>query len=370
MKTRNIDRGSRRVWVGALVAAGALAAAPASAQFPDVESPAECPGCSAAAPAPDAALAAFLGTWSTPATSRDDPAWAVEDFFCFTACTPGGREKIAALLGDSAHAPRSAVELFPEAAAANAADAAEVLVAPAVAAAVEPGAGGTRFACSPDGFAPLVVSALPLAIVLESGRVVLRYEEFGARRAIAFGGGHDRGAAGPAAFGASAARIENGALVVRTSGIPRGRIYSAFGSREHGDRLTAVERYRVSGDGQWLDLTLELSDPDTLRAPLVLVKRWRRAEHETLRSHGCDALAAGLEGVVFEYLDPARIDARRASTGAATGLQPPGLVSRFASASTRAAPASAASDTRPAAASTFTSAASDSVPSPAPLPLK
>jgi hypothetical protein len=67
----------------------------------------------------------------------------------------------------------------------------------------------------------------------------------------------------------------------------------------------------VSGDGRWLDLTLELVDADTLREPLVLTKRWRRTERETLRSHGCDVMSAGLEGVVFEYVDPAKIDARR-----------------------------------------------------------
>lgn len=363
MRSWNIHRG---VWLGALAAAGALAGGPVAAQFPDVESDVECPGCRAADARPDSALAAFLGTWSTPATSQSDPAWAVEDFFCFTACTPRGRVKIAALLADPANARRSAVELFPDAAAANAGDARSVL---ALEAAAGPAAAGTRFACGPDGFAPLVVSALPLAIERQGGRVVLRYEEFGARRSIPFGG-HDRGAAEPAPFGASTARIENGALVMETRGVPRGRIYSAFGRLEHGDRLTAVERYRVSGDGQWLSLTLELTDPDTLRAPLVLVKRWRRAEHETLHSHGCDALSAGLEGVAFEYVDPAKIDARRASARAATGLQPPALVSRLASVSTRAAPGSAASDTTPAPASTFTSAASDSVPSPAPLALK
>ncbi|HZF29424.1 MAG TPA: hypothetical protein VE907_09920 [Gammaproteobacteria bacterium] len=261
----------------------------------------------------DPALAAFLGTWSSPLTSQDDPAWSVEDFYCFAACTAGGRASAAALLRDPANARRPTLELLPEAAAANARDAVRLLTPGAAARTAPPAtalARAARFACSPDGFVSQVLSPLPLAIELAPGRVVLHYEEFGARRAIHLGG-HHHGPAAAAPFGVSTARLESGTLVVETSGIPPGRLYGAFGSLPHGERLSAVERYTVSGDGRWLDLTLELTDPDTLREPLVLTKRWRRAEHETLRSHGCDVLSAGLDGVVFEYLDPAKVDARR-----------------------------------------------------------
>lgn len=372
MQTRKVRRSLRRGQTIALVAAGALLSGAAAGQFPDLKSEIECAGCGAAVENGDA-LAPFAGVWSTPAASQDDPAWEAEDFFCFVACTPRGREIVAGVLRDPANARRSAVELFPEAAAANAGDATKLLT-PAAAVNAAPGAnaGTTRFACNPDGLVPQVLSPLPLAIEGQAAHVVLRYEEFGVRR-IASVGEPDHGTAGLSAFGTSSARIENGALVVRTTRIAPGRIYGAFGKLAHGPRASTVERYTVSGDGRWLELTLGLTDPDTLREPLVLVKRWRRAaEHETLRAHGCDALSAGLEGVVFEYLDPAKIDARRAQARAVTGLQPPpaGLASRFASVSTRGEPGSAASETLPATASTFTSAASDRVPSPTPLPFK
>ncbi|HET8697919.1 MAG TPA: hypothetical protein VFO94_10560 [Gammaproteobacteria bacterium] len=262
-------------------------------------------------PVAHAALAAFVGTWSSPLTAQDDPGWSAADFFCFTGCTPAGREAIAALLRDKANAARSAVQLFPQAADIDASHAARALAPSAAARAASggPPPGGTRFACAADGFAAQVLSPLPLAIEQAAGRVVLRYEEFGVRRVIGLDGGHQHRAEAP--LGASRARLDGGALVIETSGIPPGRLYAAFGGLPHGERLRAVERYTMSPDGRWLDLALELVDPDVLAAPLVVSKRWRRTVGATLRAHGCDPLSAGLAGVVFEYLDPAKVDARR-----------------------------------------------------------
>jgi len=99
---------------------------PAYAQFPDVQSEAECPGC--AAVVATAALP-FESTWSTPLTASDDAAWAPEDF--------------AAL-----------------------------------------GAHPLRFGCDKLTFVEQVTSPLPLQIRREGGALVLRYEERGAVRAV------------------------------------------------------------------------------------------------------------------------------------------------------------------------------------------
>ena len=86
--TRRLVRARRRGGGLPNVAVLALAtfALPALAQFPDVLSESECPGCEAQlAPSP------FDGTWSSPLTAGGESGWALEDYFCFAACTAEGR---------------------------------------------------------------------------------------------------------------------------------------------------------------------------------------------------------------------------------------------------------------------------------------
>ena len=109
----------------------------------------------------------------------------------------------------------------------------------------------------------------------------------------------------------SRGRFEDGVLVVETNGIPAGRLSEWLGGLAHRDALHAVERYSVSADGRWLDLTLTLDDPATLVKPLVVTKRWVRAPRARILHYGCDVMSAGLSGVFAEYLDPRIIEARR-----------------------------------------------------------
>jgi hypothetical protein len=268
-----------------------LAATPARAQFPDVSSENECPGCGAALEALEAPRLA--GVWSSPLTSADDPAWAREDFACFIACTPADRARAAAALPRDAGSEHAAYPLF-------------------------------QFACDPRGFAEQVVSPLPLQIEVLPGRVVLHYEEFGATRTIALGARSAAVAGEPTLLGTSSARIDNGALVVETHGIAARRVYAWFGGRAPSEQLRATERYAASADGAWLELTLELVDPQALSAPLVLVKRWRRVPGVEIAHYGCDVMSGQLEGVFAEYVDPARVDERRAGASSArlTAISP------------------------------------------------
>jgi hypothetical protein len=293
---------STRVWLAGVLSCVALAALalsrPVLAQVPDVPSR-ECPGC-LAQPAP----ARFDGIWSSALTAGGEPGWALADYFCFAACSSEGRAEAERLLAGAETAQRPALELYPRAVAANSRSVEQLAAGLAPSDGQLPG-----FSCDPHGFAAQVVSPLPLEIRSDAGRVTLRYEEFAAERAIAFGGAP----ADPhgAALGVSTGRFEGDALVVETRGIPAGRLSKSLGGFAHSDALRTVERYSVSADGRWLDLVLTLDDPATLAKPLVVTKRWVRAPRARIARHACDVMSAGLGGVFAEYLDPAIIDSRR-----------------------------------------------------------
>jgi hypothetical protein len=235
---------------------------PARAQFPDVQSEAECRGCAA-----QLATLPLEGTWSTALTAADDAGWALEDFACVTACTAEGRAQAAALLADPRNAQRPTVELLPALAALN--------------------ARSLPFGCDALGFAEQVVSPLPLSIRREGGAIVLRYEERGAVRRISL--------AGDVPLGASTGRFERDSLVIETRDA----------------RVNATERYSVSADGRWLELTLELNSTGKGSPPTVLTKRWLRTPNARIAAHWCDVMSAGLEASLADYLDPRTIDARR-----------------------------------------------------------
>ena len=302
-RTRQWTPGRRGAASSSAALALAAFALPALAQFPDVLSESECRGCAARFSA-----ARFDGTWSSALTAAVEPGWALEDFFCFAACTTEGREEAKRLLTGTETAHRSALELYPRAVAANA-RAVEQL---AVVAGPRPPAGRLPgFSCDRLGFAAQAVSPLPLEIETEAERVILRYEEFGATRVISLTGDDVRPHGGRTSFGASKGRLEHGKLVVETSGMLAGRLSDWLGGFAHSDALRTTERYSVSDDGRSLDLELTFDDPATLAKPLVVTKRWLRTPRARIMHHGCDVMSAGLGGVFAEYVDPRIIDARR-----------------------------------------------------------
>jgi len=292
--------------------AALFGSSPLAAQFPNVESEIECPGCTARDHVAEAKLTTFAGTWSSALTSEDDAAWAVEDFFCFAACTPEAHDTATELLENPANAQRSSLELYSQVVAANVRSAASVMTPAARAQADGPRAWPSepKFSCEPQGFAAQVVSPLPVEIEVEPGRLLLRYNELGVTRTIGLGSATRPHASSP--LGVSLARLEDGVLVVETTGLAADRLYGWFGGAPHSDKLRAIERYSLSDDGAWLNLVLQLRDPETFTTPLVVTKRWRRTPNVRIAPHVCDVMAAQLEGVFAEYVDPAKIDARRA----------------------------------------------------------
>src|SRR5262245_22201748 len=262
--------------------ATSIASLTAGAQYPGLTSKVECSGCDDAVETP--AARAFAGTWSSALTSPENTGWGAEDFLCFIACTPGAWAAATALLQDPANAKTSSVALLPRVVAANVQDASRLLLsAPSAQLAA-----ARLITCEPHGFATQVLSPLPLRIEQRADGFTLRYEEFGVERVAPFG---TSSAQRMNRHGVSTARFEGGALVIETTQLPAGRFYDWFGAIAYTDRLRAVERYTVSGDGQWLNLDVSFDDPATLREPLRLRKRWRRTPDAELLPYACEAIS-------------------------------------------------------------------------------
>jgi len=115
-----------------------------------------------------------------------------------------------------------------------------------------------------------------------AGRLELHYGEWNARRTIFMDGRpHPRGQA-PTGLGHSVGRWDGEILVIETVGIARSLIWAGgvtvtAGGFETSDQLTVTERFVKASDGKTLMLTATLTDPVSLRAPLVLKHMWRWA---------------------------------------------------------------------------------------------
>ena len=113
-------------------------------------------------------------------------------------------------------------------------------------------------------------------------RVELHYGEWDARRTV-YMDGRPRPGGAPTRLGHSVGRWDGDTLVVETSGIARSLMWGGGGNAaattgfETSDQLTVTERFTKAPDGRTLMLTATLTDPVSLRAPLVLKHIWRWA---------------------------------------------------------------------------------------------
>jgi hypothetical protein len=118
-------------------------------------------------------------------------------------------------------------------------------------------------------------------------RVELHYGEWDARRTVYMDGRpHPRGQ--PATrLGHSVGRWEGDALVIESTGVARSLVWGGgMGVTSNGfetsDQLSVTERFVKASDGKTLTLTATLTDPVSLRAPLVLKHMWRWAPESTI----------------------------------------------------------------------------------------
>jgi hypothetical protein len=89
----------------------------------------------------------------------------------------------------------------------------------------------------------------------------------------------------PSWFGDSIGHYENGdTLVIDTIGLSTGYSYIDNFRTPHTEKEHVVERYKMTADGKTLEASVTVEDPDTLNAPLHMLKRWRRAANPILET--------------------------------------------------------------------------------------
>ena len=229
------------------------------------------PGLNAQAPegAPD-----LSGTWS-------DPPARAEDLFCHVGCTVAARDYLTQLLDDPANLDRSYAELRQVAQRFNSSEyIPSHLTEEALADyPFDPRTSPSLTQCKPWGFTRQILAPHAMELTQFDDRVTLYYSEWTALRTV-----HTDGRALPAnpeprLLGYSVGHYEGDTLVVETIGVAADHSNAGIA---HSDRLTAVERYVRSADGNRLDVEVTFSDPATLVAPLVMARAWGWAPGEEI----------------------------------------------------------------------------------------
>jgi hypothetical protein len=82
----------------------------------------------------------------------------------------------------------------------------------------------------------------------------------------------------PSWFGESIGRYEGGELVVDTIGLKSGLSYLDMYRTPHSEKLHVTERFKLSGDGRFLEVLVKVEDPDAFNEPMYMTTRWRKQE--------------------------------------------------------------------------------------------
>jgi hypothetical protein len=81
----------------------------------------------------------------------------------------------------------------------------------------------------------------------------------------------------PSWFGESIGHYESdGTLVIDTIGLSTRNSYLDWYRTPHTEKEHVVERYKLSNDGNRLEVLVTVEDPDTFNEPLHMVQRWRK----------------------------------------------------------------------------------------------
>jgi hypothetical protein len=82
----------------------------------------------------------------------------------------------------------------------------------------------------------------------------------------------------PSWFGESIGRYEGNELVVDTVGLKSGLSYLDMYRTPHSEKLHVTERYKLSGDGKFLEVLVKIEDPDAFNEPMYMTTRWRKQD--------------------------------------------------------------------------------------------
>lgn len=229
--------------------------------------------CTSTNPPPD-----LSGMWADPpvdAVSLDE----LDAVFCRFACTDVGLSRLEALLDDPANDSRPFEELVADARAYEASGYYRPRLTPAALEnyPLDPADDPSFLRCEPWSVTGQIVAPHHIEVRQFADRVELRYAEWDARRTVWLDG-RTRPRNAPATnLGFSLGHYEGDTLVVETTGIAGNR---ARWRALHSDQLQIVERFRRSGER--LELIATLTDPWSLKDPVVMRRIWAWAPQETI----------------------------------------------------------------------------------------
>jgi len=137
--------------------------------------------------------------------------------------------------------------------------------------------------CEPWGLARQIFAPHQIEIKrLANDRVQLHYGEWDAHRIVYLDGRARPAGQAPTRLGHSVGRWDGDTLVVETTGIAENQM---IWRARHSDQLRVSERFTRSDDGMMLHLTATLTDPWSLREPLVIKRNWRWAPTSTIEAY-------------------------------------------------------------------------------------
>ena len=208
------------------------------------------------------------GMWSNP------PATIV-GLFCAFSCTQAGIDALNALIDDPANDAVPYPQLGLKAQQRQD-DYVRSVLTPAAAKTfpLDPADDPSFLRCEPYGLARQMFAPHQLEIrSVDRERLDFHYGEWDAHRTIYLNPRTTPGAA-RSRFGHSVGRWDGDEFVIETTGAPAGLAGAPAGSFQHSEQLRIVERYSRTKDGKAMWLTATLTDPVTLREPLVLKHMW------------------------------------------------------------------------------------------------
>lgn len=131
-----------------------------------------------------------------------------------------------------------------------------------------------------------------IEIVRSGDHLVMLYEGQNQVRRIYFGGSFSKSEQSndefePAANGFSVARWEGRTLIVTTDHLKPHFTFVSGGLPVSGN-ARIQEQYSLSADGNRIDATLTLEDPDYYRVPVVWRRHWERASNRRIVDYECD----------------------------------------------------------------------------------
>jgi hypothetical protein len=76
----------------------------------------------------------------------------------------------------------------------------------------------------------------------------------------------------------------DGTLVVDTIGLSAHLSYLDWYRTPHTEKEHVVERYKLTNDGNRLEVLVVVDDPDTFNEPLHMIQRWRKVKNPMLET--------------------------------------------------------------------------------------